>query len=74
MLNFVFGGHFVFICSDSVQTSMQNLDSVALKMSELSGTLNAVDFNGGGHFVSGLCSPETKWPPPLKSTAFKVPI
>ena len=37
------------------------------------GTLNAVDFNGGGHFVSGLCSPETKWPPPLKSTTFKVP-
>ena len=31
------------------------------------------DFHGGRHFVSGLHSPETKWPPPLKSTTFKVP-
>ena len=37
------------------------------------GTLNAIDFNGGGHFVSGIHSPEIKWPRPLKSTTFKVP-
>ena len=38
------------------------------------GTLNAVDFKGSGHFISGLHSPETKWPPPLKSTTFKGPM
>ena len=37
------------------------------------GTLNVVDFNGRGHFVFGLHRPQTKWPPPLESTAFRVP-
>ena len=41
---------------------------------QIVGTLNAVDFNGGGHFVFGLHSAETKWPLPPNLAVIKIPI